>query len=223
MRPESASFTVSPRACPGKGGNLSAHLCHVSLPRVVDVSLPRFSITGTYDLKKTLSHLGIIKIFEEHGDLSRIVPHQSLKVGQVSLPGLGAALASKGSLRTAPGQSGCHRSRTSQNSTHQSGQAPTSHVIRSESRTFPGLIFSVLKTGTNLLVLFWKSIQCNKQSTKVGTFIRSRTGLCLTQTLSQRPHCLLGVSHKDGLCGQEMSKQRACSVPEHLPVGGKLG
>ncbi|ELK01172.1 serpin A12 [Pteropus alecto] len=50
--------------------------------RVVDVSLPRFSITGTYNLKKTLSHLGIIKIFEEHGDLSRIVPHQSLKVGQ---------------------------------------------------------------------------------------------------------------------------------------------
>ncbi|XP_070449000.1 serpin A12 [Equus przewalskii] len=50
--------------------------------RVTDVSLPRFSITGTYDLKKTLSHLGITKIFEEHGDLTRISPHRSLKVGE---------------------------------------------------------------------------------------------------------------------------------------------
>ncbi|XP_032201049.1 serpin A12 [Mustela erminea] len=50
--------------------------------RVVDVSLPRFSITGNYDLKKTLSHLGITKIFEEHGDLTRIAPHRSLKVGE---------------------------------------------------------------------------------------------------------------------------------------------
>ncbi|EPQ01464.1 Serpin A12 [Myotis brandtii] len=50
--------------------------------RVVDVSLPRFSITGTYDLKKTLSYLGITKIFQEHGDLIRIVPNRSLKVGE---------------------------------------------------------------------------------------------------------------------------------------------
>ncbi|XP_016067974.1 PREDICTED: serpin A12 [Miniopterus natalensis] len=50
--------------------------------RVVDVSLPRFSITGTYDLKKTLSQLGITKIFEAHGDLTRIVPNRSLKVGE---------------------------------------------------------------------------------------------------------------------------------------------
>ncbi|XP_025726226.1 serpin A12 [Callorhinus ursinus] len=50
--------------------------------RVVDVSLPRFSITGNYDLKKTLSYLGITKIFEEHGDLTRIAPHRSLKVGK---------------------------------------------------------------------------------------------------------------------------------------------
>lgn len=132
MRTESASFAVNPRACPGKGENLSAHLCHFSLPRVVDVSLPRFSITGTYNLKKMLSHLGINKIFEEHSDLTRIVPHQSLKVGQVSLPGLGAALARKGSLRTAPGQSSCHRSRTSPDSTPQSGRAPISHAICSE-------------------------------------------------------------------------------------------
>lgn len=63
--------------------------CHLHLPRVVDVSLPRFSITGNYDLKRTLSHLGVTKIFEEHGDLTRIAPHRSLKVGEVSLPGLG--------------------------------------------------------------------------------------------------------------------------------------
>uniref|UniRef100_A0A5F9CSG7 Serpin family A member 12 n=1 Tax=Oryctolagus cuniculus TaxID=9986 RepID=A0A5F9CSG7_RABIT len=50
--------------------------------RVVDVSVPKLHIQGTYDLKKTLSHLGITKIFEEHGDLTRIVPHRSLKVGQ---------------------------------------------------------------------------------------------------------------------------------------------
>ncbi|XP_038401560.1 serpin A12 isoform X1 [Canis lupus familiaris] len=50
--------------------------------RVVDVSLPRFSITGNYDLKRTLSYLGITKIFEEHGDLTRISPHRSLKVGE---------------------------------------------------------------------------------------------------------------------------------------------
>ncbi|XP_054422932.1 serpin A12 [Pteronotus mesoamericanus] len=50
--------------------------------RVVDVSLPRFSILGTYDLKKILSSLGITKIFEEHGDLTRIVPNRSLKVGE---------------------------------------------------------------------------------------------------------------------------------------------
>lgn len=64
--------------------------CPSHFPRVVDVSLPRFSITGNYDLKRTLSHLGITKIFEEHGELTRIAPHRSLKVGEVSLPGLDA-------------------------------------------------------------------------------------------------------------------------------------
>ncbi|XP_036281704.1 serpin A12 [Pipistrellus kuhlii] len=52
--------------------------------RVVDVFLPRFSITGTYDLKKTLSHLGITKVFQEYGDLTRIVPNRSLKVGEAT-------------------------------------------------------------------------------------------------------------------------------------------
>lgn len=64
----------------------------------MDVSLPRFSITGTYDLKKILSYVGITKIFQEHGDLVRIVPNRSLKVGEVSLPGLGSAPWGTGSL-----------------------------------------------------------------------------------------------------------------------------
>ncbi|XP_003787061.1 serpin A12 [Otolemur garnettii] len=50
--------------------------------RVVDVSVPRLHITGTYDLKKMLSLVGVNKIFEEHGDLTRISPHLSLKVGE---------------------------------------------------------------------------------------------------------------------------------------------
>lgn len=70
-------------------------------PRSVDAFLPRFSITGTYDLKKTLSYLGITKIFEEQGDLTRIVPNRSLKVGKVSRLGLGIASCGTGSLRTA--------------------------------------------------------------------------------------------------------------------------
>ncbi|XP_006879155.1 PREDICTED: serpin A12 [Elephantulus edwardii] len=49
---------------------------------VVDVYMPRFSITGTYNLKKVLSHMGITKIFEEHGELTGISPHRSLKVGE---------------------------------------------------------------------------------------------------------------------------------------------
>ncbi|XP_005390447.1 PREDICTED: serpin A12 [Chinchilla lanigera] len=50
--------------------------------RVVDVHVPRIHISGTYNLKKTLSQLGISKIFEEHGDLTRISPYRSLKVGE---------------------------------------------------------------------------------------------------------------------------------------------
>ncbi|XP_045417385.1 serpin A12 [Lemur catta] len=52
------------------------------LHRVVDVTVPKLHITGTHDLKRTLSHLGITRVFEEHGDLTRISPHRSLKVGE---------------------------------------------------------------------------------------------------------------------------------------------
>ncbi|XP_037691174.1 serpin A12 [Choloepus didactylus] len=50
--------------------------------RVVDVSLPKLSIAGTYDLKKTLSQMGMTKVFEDYGDLTRISPDRNLKVGE---------------------------------------------------------------------------------------------------------------------------------------------
>ncbi|XP_032764753.1 serpin A12 [Rattus rattus] len=50
--------------------------------RVVDVWVPRLHISATYNMKKVLSRLGISKIFEEHGDLTRISSHRSLKVGE---------------------------------------------------------------------------------------------------------------------------------------------
>ncbi|KAM4853791.1 serpin A12 [Thomomys bottae] len=55
---------------------------HLLAKRVVDVFVPRLHISGTYNLKKTLSQLGISKVFEEHGDLTRISPYRSLKVGE---------------------------------------------------------------------------------------------------------------------------------------------
>ncbi|XP_060036999.1 translation initiation factor IF-2 isoform X2 [Erinaceus europaeus] len=51
-------------------------------PRVVDVFVPKFTITGSYDLKRTLSYMGVSKIFEEQGELTGISPHRSLKVGK---------------------------------------------------------------------------------------------------------------------------------------------
>ncbi|XP_006839684.1 PREDICTED: serpin A12 [Chrysochloris asiatica] len=50
--------------------------------RTVNVHMPKMTFTGTYKLKKALSHLGISKIFEGHGDLTRISPYRSLKVGE---------------------------------------------------------------------------------------------------------------------------------------------
>ncbi|XP_007942738.1 serpin A12 [Orycteropus afer afer] len=63
--------------------NVLARWRKIITQRVVDVSVPRLSITSTYNLKEVLSQLGITKIFEEHGDLTRISPHRSLKVGEV--------------------------------------------------------------------------------------------------------------------------------------------
>jgi hypothetical protein len=79
------SFTVFPVAFPEQWQDPSAHPCPFPLSRVVDVSVPKLHISGTYNLKKTLTQLGIGKIFEENGDLTRISPHRSLRVGEVSL------------------------------------------------------------------------------------------------------------------------------------------
>ncbi|XP_072486433.1 serpin A12 [Notamacropus eugenii] len=48
----------------------------------VDVSLPKFSISGTYDMKKCLSGLGVTRIFDGSADLTRISPQKTLKVSQ---------------------------------------------------------------------------------------------------------------------------------------------
>ncbi|XP_057587833.1 serpin A12 [Hippopotamus amphibius kiboko] len=64
------------------GMNTFARWKKLLIKRVAAVFVPRMFITGSHDLKKTLSYLGITKIFEERGDLTRISPHQSLKVGE---------------------------------------------------------------------------------------------------------------------------------------------
>ncbi|KAM9093432.1 LOW QUALITY PROTEIN: serpin A12 [Megaptera novaeangliae] len=64
------------------GMNTFARWKKLLIRRVTDVFVPRLFITGNHDLKKTLSYLGITKILEEHGDLTRISPHRSLKVGE---------------------------------------------------------------------------------------------------------------------------------------------
>ncbi|XP_036604550.1 serpin A12 [Trichosurus vulpecula] len=48
----------------------------------VDVSLPKFSISGTYDMRKCLSGLGVTRIFQGSADLTRISPQKNLKVSQ---------------------------------------------------------------------------------------------------------------------------------------------
>lgn len=124
--------------CPGEGQSLVAHLCHSPLPRVVDVSLPRFSITGTYNLKRILSHLGITKIFEEHGDLTKIVPNRSLKVGEVSLRGLGLDAPARGAFtqpRARASVPAAVRARIlpTREAELEPSSAPTSHELLGES------------------------------------------------------------------------------------------
>ncbi|XP_001375826.2 serpin A12-like [Monodelphis domestica] len=48
----------------------------------VDVCLPKFSISGTYNMKKCLSDLGVTRIFDGSADLTRITPQKTLKVSQ---------------------------------------------------------------------------------------------------------------------------------------------
>lgn len=55
------------------------------LDRSADLSLPRLSISGTYDLKKVLGKMGITKVFNNAADLSGISEETPLKLSQVSL------------------------------------------------------------------------------------------------------------------------------------------
>ncbi|XP_044517801.1 serpin A12-like [Gracilinanus agilis] len=48
----------------------------------VDVCLPKFSIAGTYNMKKCLSDLGVTRIFDGSADLTRIAPQKTLRVNQ---------------------------------------------------------------------------------------------------------------------------------------------
>ncbi|XP_074141246.1 serpin A12 [Sminthopsis crassicaudata] len=47
-----------------------------------DVCLPKFSISGTYNMKKYFSGLGVTRIFDGSADLTRISPQKTLKVSQ---------------------------------------------------------------------------------------------------------------------------------------------
>lgn len=89
--------------------------------------MPRFSILGTYDLKKILSYVGITKIFEEHGELTRIVPNQSLKVSEVSLLGLEVTPAPRHATPI-QGASTQPRARATVTAAEQAGILPTSQV-----------------------------------------------------------------------------------------------
>ncbi|XP_020860831.1 serpin A12 [Phascolarctos cinereus] len=48
----------------------------------VDVSMPKFTISGTYDMKKCLSGLGVTRIFDGSAELTKISPQKTLKVSQ---------------------------------------------------------------------------------------------------------------------------------------------
>lgn len=46
--------------------------------------MPRFVISGTYDLKSLLGNLGITKVFSDEADLSGVTEEQPLKLSKVS-------------------------------------------------------------------------------------------------------------------------------------------
>ena len=47
--------------------------------------MPRFVISGTYDLKSLLGNLGITKVFSDEADLSGVTEEQPLKLSKVSV------------------------------------------------------------------------------------------------------------------------------------------
>ncbi|XP_073527912.1 alpha-1-antitrypsin-like [Phyllobates terribilis] len=50
--------------------------------KYVDLSLPKFKISGTIDLKETLSKMGVVNIFSDNADLSGITGRNNLKVSK---------------------------------------------------------------------------------------------------------------------------------------------
>ncbi|XP_074069100.1 serpin A12 [Macrotis lagotis] len=74
----------------------------------VDICLPKFSISGTYNIKKCLSGLGVTRIFDGSADLTRISPQKTLKVNQaiqkavLKMDEKGAEAAGGTSIETLP-------------------------------------------------------------------------------------------------------------------------
>lgn len=59
---------------------------HIHSPfhaRFANVHLPKLSISGTYDLKEVLGHLGITNVFSGAADLSGITEDMPLKISKV--------------------------------------------------------------------------------------------------------------------------------------------
>ncbi|XP_010204422.1 alpha-1-antiproteinase 2 [Colius striatus] len=51
--------------------------------RLVSLYFPKFSISGSYEITKTLSKMGIVDVFTDHADLSGITGTSELKVSKV--------------------------------------------------------------------------------------------------------------------------------------------
>uniref|UniRef100_A0A452J606 Serpin domain-containing protein n=1 Tax=Gopherus agassizii TaxID=38772 RepID=A0A452J606_9SAUR len=56
-----------------------------SLKQRIELYIPKFSISGSYDVKEIFKRLGVIDVFENHADLSGITENSKLKVSKVSL------------------------------------------------------------------------------------------------------------------------------------------
>ncbi|KAM8783302.1 serpin A11 [Rhynchonycteris naso] len=77
---------------PGKMGQVEASLqpetlrkwSQLLLPSLLDLHLPRFSISGTYSLEEVLPHIGVTNIFNFEADLSGITGQLNRTISRVS-------------------------------------------------------------------------------------------------------------------------------------------